>query len=73
MAEFEVKYKAIVFKPFKGEVLEGIVSNVNKVRQSFELQLCIFWNSITYRWASLQKLDHYKSSFQLMFVASRFC
>jgi DNA-directed RNA polymerase II subunit RPB7 len=32
MAEFEVQYNAIVFKPFKGEVLEGIVSNVNKVR-----------------------------------------
>jgi len=30
-AEFEVKYKAIVYRPFKGEVLEAIVSNVNKM------------------------------------------
>jgi len=31
MAEFEVRYKAIVYRPFKGEVLEGTVSNVNKM------------------------------------------
>ena len=31
MAEFDVHYKAIVYRPFKGEVLEGVVSNVNKV------------------------------------------
>lgn len=27
-AEFEVKYKAIVWRPFRGEVVDGIVSNV---------------------------------------------
>lgn len=32
MAEFQVKYQALVFKPFKGEALEGVVTNVNKVR-----------------------------------------
>jgi len=31
MAEFDVHYKAIVYRPFKGEVLEGVVSNVNKM------------------------------------------
>lgn len=31
MAEFQVKYSAIVFKPFKGQVVEGLVGNVNKV------------------------------------------
>ncbi|ESO11251.1 hypothetical protein HELRODRAFT_104718 [Helobdella robusta] len=28
---YPVKYKAIVFRPFKGEVLEGIVTQVNKI------------------------------------------
>lgn len=31
-AEFITKYRAIVFKPFKGEVVDGVVNNVNKVR-----------------------------------------
>ncbi|KAJ1994347.1 DNA-directed RNA polymerase II subunit [Dimargaris cristalligena] len=30
-AEFEVEYQAIVFKPFKYEVLDGIVKNVSKM------------------------------------------
>lgn len=36
MAEFEVKYSALIFKPFKGETLEGTVTNVNKVQPSLE-------------------------------------
>lgn len=28
---YPVKYKAVVFRPFKGEVLDGIVTQVNKV------------------------------------------
>lgn len=28
-AEFEVKYRAIVWRPFKGEVVDGIVTTVN--------------------------------------------
>ena len=31
LAEFEVNYHALVFKPYKGEVVDGIVSTVNKV------------------------------------------
>jgi DNA-directed RNA polymerase II subunit RPB7 len=31
VAEFSIKYKAVVFKPFKGEVLEAVVTLVNKV------------------------------------------
>lgn len=31
LAEFKVNYQAIVFKPFKGEVLDAIVTTVNKV------------------------------------------
>lgn len=34
---YPVKYKAIVFRPFKGEVLDAIVTQVNKVRT-----LCLF-------------------------------
>jgi DNA-directed RNA polymerase II subunit RPB7 len=30
-AEFEVKYKAVVWKPFKGEVVDGVVSSVNNM------------------------------------------
>jgi hypothetical protein len=31
-AEFVTKYRAIVFKPFKGEVVDGIVATVTRVR-----------------------------------------
>ena len=31
-AEFITRYRAIVFKPFKGEVVDGVVNNVVKVR-----------------------------------------
>ncbi|KAG6805833.1 hypothetical protein H0H87_003597, partial [Tephrocybe sp. NHM501043] len=31
-AKFVTRYRAIVFKPFKGEVVDGVVGNVNKVR-----------------------------------------
>lgn len=34
-AEFITRYRAIVFKPFKGEVVDGVVNNVNKVRLDF--------------------------------------
>lgn len=30
-AEFITRYRAIVFKPFKGEVVDGVVNNVTKV------------------------------------------
>ena len=32
VALYPVKYKAIVFRPFKGEILDAIVTQVNKVR-----------------------------------------
>ncbi len=31
LAEFHITYTAIVFKPFKNEVVDGIVTTVNKV------------------------------------------
>jgi DNA-directed RNA polymerase II subunit RPB7 len=33
-AEFITRYRAIVFKPFKGEVVDGVVHNVTRVRRS---------------------------------------
>ncbi|ODV91320.1 hypothetical protein CANCADRAFT_122520 [Tortispora caseinolytica NRRL Y-17796] len=30
-AEFEVKYRAIIWRPFKGEVVDGVVTSVNKM------------------------------------------
>ena len=30
MTEFEVKYRAVVWKPFKGEVVDAVVTTVNK-------------------------------------------
>lgn len=32
---YPVKYKAIVFRPFKGEVVDAVVTQVNKVRVHF--------------------------------------
>lgn len=33
LAEFKVKYQAIVFKPYKGEVLDAVVTTVNRVSE----------------------------------------
>lgn len=32
---YPVKYKAIVFRPFKGEVVDAVVTQVNKVQIQF--------------------------------------
>ena len=32
---YPVKYKAIVFRPFKGEVVDAVVTQVNKVKFTF--------------------------------------
>jgi DNA-directed RNA polymerase II subunit RPB7 len=34
LAEFTVNYQAIIFKPFKGEVVDATVTTVNKVSPS---------------------------------------
>ena len=31
LAQFDIEYSAVVFKPFKNEVVDGIVSAVNKI------------------------------------------
>jgi DNA-directed RNA polymerase II subunit RPB7 len=41
LAEFKVNYQAIVFKPYKGEVLDAIVTTVNKV--NFEIKYFFFF------------------------------
>lgn len=30
-AEFKIKYRACVYRPFRGEVVDGVVASVNKV------------------------------------------
>jgi DNA-directed RNA polymerase II subunit RPB7 len=47
-AEFIVIYKAIVYKPFKGEVVEGQITTVNKVS--------LGKSDLMYRWDFSQKL-----------------
>ena len=59
-AEFITRYRAIVFKPFKGEVVDGVVNNVNKVRlRSFRGR--IPEHKLHTRWVFLRMLDHYRS------------
>ncbi|GLH00708.1 uncharacterized protein GBIM_07000 [Gryllus bimaculatus] len=44
---YPVKYKAIVFRPFKGEVLDAVVTQVNKVvRMAFVQQILVLFQSI---------------------------
>lgn len=64
LAEFKVNYQAIVFKPYKGEVLDAIVTTVNKVRKERERERKIFMGSrlankknMGIRWVSLLMLD----------------
>ena len=54
-AEFVARYRAIVFKPFKGEVVDGVVNNVTKVRQSTSSKG--LETPIHGRWAFSRKLD----------------
>lgn len=60
-AEFVARYRAIVFKPFKGEVLDGVVGEVNKVRvgaymHGHSFRAHIFTHNL--RWDSSLKLGH---------------
>ena len=50
-AEFVTRYRAIVFKPFKGEVVDGVVKDVSKVCRNFPPENPCLWHA---RWVSLQ-------------------
>lgn len=57
-AEFVARYRAIVFKPFKGEVLDGVVGEVNKVGScglSFRASVNFICLPFNHRWDSLLK------------------
>lgn len=43
---YPVKYKAIVFRPFKGEVVDAVVTQVNKVRRRLKQG----WDSVKGSW-----------------------
>lgn len=45
-AEFVTRYRAIVYKPFKGEVVDGVVNNVNKVSVSWRVVAAILGRRI---------------------------
>ena len=57
-AEFITRYRAIVFKPFKGEVVDGVVNNVNKVRMYSDYITCAALDQClaSYRWVFLRTL-----------------
>lgn len=48
---YPVKYKAIVFRPFKGEVLDAVVRQVNKVIWQFIILNIIMY--VMYRYLSV--------------------
>lgn len=66
MAEFIVRYRAIVYRPFKGETVDGVVGNVNKVcsypTQNWSCAQCPDSTDSTdcplFRWAFLPKSGH---------------
>lgn len=75
---FPVKYQCVVFRPFKGEILESVVTMVNKVGSVGCIGL---WKSrgrirqggrksarVLCRWDFLRKPDLYKSSCPITFV-----
>lgn len=69
LAEFKVNYQAIVFKPYKGEVLDAIVTTVNKVnrtqwdREYPHLTTCF---CVSTRWVSLPTWVLYKFLYPAM-------
>lgn len=63
-AEYQIEYKAIVFKPFRNEVFDGIVTIVNKV-----LLLNLGW--ILVRSGSASSLYFSACNFNLISVNSR--
>lgn len=65
-AEFVTRYRAIVFKPFKGEVVDGVVNNVTKVPSRYYYRIDADFRII--RWASLRMLDLCKFSWPIKLV-----
>lgn len=42
-AVFSIKYRAVVYRPFRNEVVDGVVSSVNKVRGGRGRPVSILW------------------------------
>jgi len=61
---FPVSFKAIVFRPFKGEVVDAVVTQVNKVFSEIKNTFLL----TSTRWGSWRKLAHCKCSCQNMYV-----
>ncbi len=56
-AEFKTRYKAIVFKPFRGEVLDAVVAHVLQVRVYY-LRSAPSRTELCYRQGFSLMLDH---------------
>lgn len=69
---YPVKYKAIVFRPFKGEVVDAVVTQVNKVRLFLEtFPHCCLYGFDTYFPFLLMdvSLFEHKLKFQMAFLS----
>ena len=54
-AEFKIKYRACVYRPFRGEVVDGVVASVNKVNSARFLATAALLIPLNfYRWAYLR-------------------
>lgn len=68
-AEFKMKYRAIVYRPFRGEVVDGIVASVNKVLQAL-LSAPNTELTSSCRWASSSRSALFHASSRLMCAIS---
>jgi hypothetical protein len=55
--EFNIHYQAMVYRPFRGEVVDGVVGSVNKVGRIPGLRRDGSADDLTYRWECLRTLD----------------
>ena len=65
---FKVSYKAIVFRPFKGEVVDAVVTAVNKVGRIDFIAILLLLIQF-HRWGFSQKWGRSKYSFRIWYFA----
>lgn len=71
-AEFKIDYQAIVYRPFRGEVVDGVVASVNKVSQllNFNSIFHFLIYHLRFRWVYLRMLVHCRVLYQHMYLLS---
>lgn len=65
-AKFKTRYTAIVMKPFKGEVVDAKVVNVNKAGLAIVFFYTFRRLTVFGRWVSLRWSGHYKCLYLVM-------